>query len=262
MAGGRLREAMSDLAETIRRVFKQPVSHPVPMGWTLAFPGQIPPLGASVALPFSPCVATARREDLLGTGPAVPAVLAFAATMVGEPGWATWETGAGICSLPLFRPEKCARLDVPALPRRATARQEQTGGMATRSRGGWEAFPLPGVRRGHQDMAVPRTFRGLEQVLGLPVAVTGEDLGKISKALWMRYTLQLVRTTGENIRNLDVIGLYRIPVKGTHDLHHDPATGRLLVTLGPEASGAKRAHFILARRKTDASIVFCFVEES
>jgi len=72
----------------------------------------------------------------------------------------------------------------------------------------------------------------------------------------------VVRATGENIRNLDVIGLYRIPVVGTRQLNHDPATGRLLVTLGPEANGAKRALFILARRKTDASIVFCFVEEA
>jgi len=109
--------------------------------------------------------------------------------------------------------------------------------------------------------AAPGSYRALERVLALPVAVAGEDLTKVSKALWMRYTLQLVRATGENIRNLDVIGLYRIPTKGTRQLNHDPATGRLLVTLGPEANGAKRALFILARRKTDGSIVFCFVEE-
>jgi hypothetical protein len=192
----------------------------------------------------------------------VPAALAFAATVAGEPGWATWETGARICALSLFRPGKCARLEVPPLPRRAAARQGLAGAMATRSRTGWEALPPPGVRRGHQTMDAPRTFRGLERVLGLPVAVVGEDLGKVSKALWMRYTLQLVRSTGENIRNLDVIGLYRIPAKGTRDLHHDPATGRLLVTLGPEASGAGRTLFILARRKIDATTVFCFVEEA
>jgi hypothetical protein len=134
--------------------------------------------------------------------------------------------------------------------------------MSTRSRSGWAAFPPPGARRWVPELAAPRTFRGLDRVLELPVAVTGEDLGKVSKALWMRYTLQLVRATGENIRNLEVIGLYRIPVKGTRQLHHDPATGRLLVTLGPEASGAARAPFILARRRNDASIVFCFVEEA
>ena len=93
MAGARLREAMSDLAETIRRVFKSPASHGVSVGYTLGFPGQIPPLGASVGLPFEVVAATARSEDLLGGGLAVPAVLAFAPSVAGEPGWAAWETG-------------------------------------------------------------------------------------------------------------------------------------------------------------------------
>jgi hypothetical protein len=238
MAGARLREAMSDLAETIRRVFQPPVSHPVPLAWGVPFPGQAPPLAAAVGQPFVPCAATPRQGVLLRGGPVVTAALAFAAAVRGEPGWAAWETGAKVCALPMFRPERCGRLEVPALLRRAATRQVQPEAMTTRTRSGWAAFPLPGSRRVH------------------------EELAKVSKVLWMRYTLQLVRSTGENIRNLDVIGLYRIPAKGTRQLHHDPATGRLLVTLGPEASGAKRSLFILARRKTDASIVFCFVEEA
>jgi len=262
MAGARLREAMSDLAETIRRVFKSPASHGVPIGWAVGFPGRIPLLDAAPGLPFEPCVAAARGEDMLGGGPAVPAVLTFVPSVAGAPGWATWETGAKICEMPVFRPEKCARLEVPALPRRVATRQGPFGGLATRVRSGWEAFPAPGVRRVLSGFATPGSYRALDRLLGLPVAVAGEDLTKVSKALWMRYTLQLVRATGENIRNLDVIGLYRIPVVGTRQLNHDPATGRLLVTLGPEANGAKRALFILARRKTDASIVFCFVEEA
>jgi hypothetical protein len=77
----------------------------------------------------------------------------------------------------------------------------------------------------------------------------------------MRYTLKLVRETGENIRNLEVLGLYRIPTRGTRQINHQAATGRLLVSLGPEAVGAPRAPFILARKKDDDSIVCCFVEE-
>ena len=262
MAGARLRDAMSDLAETIRRVFQAPASHPVPLALNVRFPGPVSLLGASVGQPFSPCAASPRQEGLLGAGPALAAALGFSANVCGEPGWAAWETGARICALPLFRPEKTARLEVPALPRRVATRQEPVGAMATRARDGWSGFAPPAARRGWQPMDPPRSFRALEQVLGLPVAVAGEDLAKVSKALWMRYTLQLVRATGENIRNLDVIGLYRIPAKGTRELHHDPATGRLMVTLGPEASGARRSLFILARRKNDASIVFSFVEEA
>jgi hypothetical protein len=262
MAGERLRAAMSDLAETIRRVFQAPAAHPVPVGWNLALPGRIPALDVSLGLPFDPCAATARQEGLLGTGPALAAGLAFTPSVGGEPGWATWETGARICALPMFQTEPCARLAVPPLPRRAAVRSQPIEAMTTRARSGREPFPPPGVRPGFQALDPPRSRRGLERVLGLPVAVAGEDLGKVSKALWMRYTLQLVRSTGENIRNLEVIGLYRIPAKGTRELHHDPATGRLLVTLTAEASGARRSLFILARRKTDATIVFCFVEEA
>ena len=169
------------------------------------------------------------EEDLLAAGrrcrrwPSRP--------VAGEPGWATWEAGAKVCALPLFRPEKCARLEVPALPPPGGgAAREPAGGMATRRPerlGGLAAARgparAPGIwpRRG--------SFRALERVLGLPVAVTGEDLTKVSKALWMRYTLQLVRATGENIRNLDVIGLYRIPAKGTRAgpprPRHRPAAG-------------------------------------
>jgi hypothetical protein len=260
MAGSRLKEAMADLAETIRRVFKAPPAHGVPVSWAVPMPGQIPPLGVATGLAFDPCVATALQEDLLVPVPPVTAELTFSHAVAGEPGLATWEAGAKICALPLFQAERCARLVVPPLPRRVPARQEKAGGMATRSRNGWETFPPPGVRRQLSGFAPPGTYLGLERVLAMPVAVLGEDLSRVSKALWMRYTLQLVRATGENIRNLDVIGLYRIPTKGTRQLHHDPATGRLMVSLGPEARGAKRALFILARRKTDATIVFCFVE--
>jgi hypothetical protein len=262
MAGARLREAMSDLAETIRRVFKSPASHGVAVGWERPSPGQVPPLLPVLGLPFEPAAAVARTEDLLRGGPALPAVLTFAPGVAGEPGWATWEAGAKVCALPMFRAEKCARLQVPSLPRRVVARQVPAGGMATRSMSGWEAFRAPAVRRVLSGFAAPGSYRGLDQLLGMPLAVTGEDMAQVSKVLWMRYTLQLVRATGENIRNLDVIGLYRIPAKGTRQINHDPATGRLLVSLGPEAIGARRALFILARRKADASIVFCFVEEA
>ncbi|MDR3669425.1 MAG: hypothetical protein P4L36_01190 [Holophaga sp.] len=260
MAGTRLRAAMSDLAETIRRVFQPPASHPVPVTWTTPFQGAIPPLDAALGQPFSPCEVLPRQGDLLNAGVPVTAPLAFVPVVGGEPGWATWETAAKLCELPLFQPGNGTRLEVPALPRRVATRQEPVRAMAARVRSGWSGFPAPAARRWLQALEPPRSFRGLQVILGLPVAVVGEDLAKVTKALWMRYTLQLVRSTGENIRNLDVIGLYRIPVRGTRDLHLDPS-GRLMMTLAPEASGARRALFVLARRKTDASIVFSFVEE-
>jgi hypothetical protein len=162
----------------------------------------------------------------------------------------------------MFRSEGCTRVAVPPLPRRPETHRERPAEFATRGRNGWTRMEPPGVRRGLEPLAGYRVHGGLPAVLGLPMAVRGEDPDRLPKALMMRYNLQLVRATGENIRNLEVVGVFRIPSKGTEQVHHDPATGRLLVTLGPAAAGARLAPFVLARRKSDASIVCCFVEES
>ena len=77
----------------------------------------------------------------------------------------------------------------------------------------------------------------------------------------MRYSLQLVRGTGENVRNLEVLGLFQIPSKGVVDLRHDPRQGRLLIQLESSAIKAPRAPFILARRRDDGALVSCFVED-
>ena len=259
MAG--LRDAMSDLAETIRRVFKPPPCHAAPMGYARPGFSQVPPLAARALPGFEPARAVTVAEALLRGAAPVAVGLAWTATVVAEPGWQAWEAGAKVSVLPTFRTDTCIRLAVPPLPRRVETRREPVGIPAPRAHQAWNPLAAPGGRPVPLDLGRPRTFRGLEQMMGLPVAVRGEDLGRISKALWMRYTLQMVRATGENIRNLEVLGLYLIPAKGTRQIRHDPATGRLLVTLGPEAVGAARSPFMLARRKTDAEIVCCFVEE-
>ena len=259
MAG--LRDAMSDLAETIRRVFKAPPCHGAPMGYARPGSGQIPPLEARTLTGFEPAKGIAVAGALLRGVPPVAVGLAWTASVVAEPGWQAWEAGTKVSVLPTFRMDNCVRLAVPPLPRRLETRREPVGVPAPRARQAWNPLAAPAGRPVPLDLGRPRTFRELERMMGLPVAIRGEDLGRISKALWMRYTLQMVRATGENIRNLEVLGLYLIPAKGTRQIRHDPATGRLLVTLGPEAIGAARAPFMLARRKTDAEIVCCFVEE-
>jgi hypothetical protein len=256
-----LRGAMSDMAETIRRAFRDPPALAVDL--RLRAPGF-----RAVPLPGTRALAPEFRLKL-AVG-AVPALAAGAVQAVGfhweaplreEEGWGQWAAGAQICVLPLFQAEKCSRLEVPPLPRRPRVREEAPEAFRTRTRPGMEPMPMP--RSASQDCALPapRSFRALEHAMALPVAFTGEDIGKLSKALWMRYTLKLVRETGENIRNLEVLGLYRIPTRGTRQINHQAATGRLLVSLGPEAASAPRAPFVLARKKDDDAIVCCFVEE-
>ncbi len=261
MAAGRLREAMADVAETLRRVFRDPPTHALD-------PALAPPVSRTVPFPR-----TQARAGALAFAPATGEVPVLAAGLPGavafrwdgvlreEPGLAQWDAGARVCDLPLFRAGSAARLEVPPLPRVPAVRTEAPARYGTRSRGGLEAFPSLPTRQASCSLAAPRARRGLEAVLALPVAFQGEDIPSLSKALWMRYTLKLVKETGQNIRNLDVLGLYRIPAKGVRQVHHQAATGRLLVALGPEAEGSTLAPFVLARRKDDGSMVCCYVEE-
>ena len=98
-------------------------------------------------------------------------------------------------------------------------------------------------------------------MLSLAVPIRAEDIQHLPKGMWMRYSLQLVRGTGENVRNLEVLGLFRLPRKGVADLRHDPSQSRILVRLESSAIRSPRAPFILARRKDDGSLLSCFVEE-
>jgi hypothetical protein len=257
-----LRGAISDLAETIRRVFQPPPCHQAPLD--CGHPGQraMEPLAARILQPFQPLAGRAERMQLLAGCGVGSETFAWTPPVRGEAGLADWDAGAQVAVLPTFRADRCARLEVPALPRRAAVLREVPGLPAARARRGWDRAPAPAVRQAVPELPRPRCFRALEAVLGLPLAIAGENLERISKGLLMRYSLQLVRATGENIRNLEVLGIYRIPRKGTRQIHHDPASGRLQVTLGPEAAGARRTPFILARRKTDNEIVCCFVEEN
>jgi hypothetical protein len=259
---------MSDLAETIRRVFQAPASHALSMTLAPACPDRVPPLAATVLQPFVPAATTVAVLELGLAGVPAAEPVHWEARVAETAGLAAWDTGTKVCVPALFQAERCARLAVPALPRRTAVRRLELPLLSARTRSGWSGLgdaggpARPRVQGFAPALARPRAFAGLDRAMALPVAFRGEDLERVSKALWMRYTLQLVRATGENIRNLEVVGLYRIPVRGTRQVERDPVTGRLLVVLGPEAVAAPRAPFMLARRRSDGSIVCCFVEEA
>jgi hypothetical protein len=199
-------------------------------------------------------------------------VLAFAASVQSEPttfqitvgrenAWSAWAAGAKVCEMRIFLAGACGRVSVPPLPRSLPARRVDLPPFRCATRSIREPFARPISRQVPPRLVPPRVRKNLESILELPIAIIGEDLLKLSKALNMRFTFQLVKATGENIRNLDVLGVYRVPVKGVAALRHDPKTGRILVNLNQEAVGADRGRFILARKKDDRSFVSCFVEE-
>ena len=259
---GMLKAAMSDMAETIRRVFQDPGTTRTDVAFGDPAAAGVMVLEARLLTPayrFEPrCLIEAPiQEAREGSAP-----MSWAAAVRGEPGWASWTPEAAVCALPLFKAEKCQRLLVPALPRRGVPRRAPLEAFGTRPRSGWATIAAPQVRGIPTHWPAPQAREALAMALALPMAVVPQDLGKLSKAIWMRYTLQLVRSTGQNIRNLDILGLYLIPSKGILQVRHEPATGRLLVNLGPEALKCRKAPFILARQKDDNAVVCCFVEET
>lgn len=261
MIGGRLRSAVNDVAETLRRVFRDPPSREVALGLMPPAAGEVPALGAQAVAPAFRPEAAVEGVDLLIPDEPLRETFVWEASVRAEEAWARWVAGVEVCTLPLFRAESTGRLEVPPLPPRAATRNEPLEGFRTRSWCGLEAMPTPRGLQATATLAPPRTRRALDLALALPVAFPSEDIPRIPKNLWMRYTLRLIKETGENIRNLEVLGLYQIPVRGTRQVDHEAATGRLRVTLGPEAAGAEKAPFILARKKDDGSIVCCFVED-
>lgn len=261
MVGGRLRNAVSDVAETLRRVFRDPATHGADLGLARPASGTVAlPATRALAPAFRPAAVTGRIPPLEPVPP-LRETFAWEALPRAEEGWARWAAGAEVCVLPLFRAEGAARLEVPPLPRRPRVQAAALEALRTRALPGLEALPPVRARALACALEPPRSRRALEHALALPVAFVSEDIPRIPKNLWMRYTLKMVKETGENIRNLEVLGLYRIPVKGTRQVNHQASTGRLLVSLGPEAEGARKAPFILARKKDDGSIVCCFVED-
>ncbi|HEY3401532.1 MAG TPA: hypothetical protein VGK03_12970 [Geothrix sp.] len=258
---GRVKDAVADAAETLRQAFSglkvvevPPArfpfrSHGSP-GFQVAGHGALePPRADSKAM-------TLLREALEGR-----ALERFRAELRDEAGWARWAAGATVLQMAPLEAGRASRVAVPPLPRKTAVFGGVEAPARPAARRVSEPIPRPGTRRLDPALGGAVARPGMLAMLALPVPVLGEDVHLLPKGLWMRYSLQLVRGTGENVRNLEVLGLFRIPRKGVADLSHDPRSRRIFLRLEASAVSAPRAPFILARRKDDGALVSCFVED-
>jgi hypothetical protein len=257
----RIREAMTDAAETLRRLFRDPACHTVSTDLPVPPQGLVAILKALVQAPAYGFASPTQPVLLLREASSHPEAMGFLPRLQAEDGWNRWAAGAVVCGMPVFAAAGCSRLEMPALPRSVPCRKQELPPMRFSLRSYREWIRTPLARGGSPRFQAPSAFQAMNQILGLPIAIAGQDFQSLSKALGMRYSLQLVRASGENIRNLDVLGVYQIPKKGVRALSHDAKTGRILLELGMEASGASRAPFILAQKKDDRSYVSCFLED-
>lgn len=261
MVFGRFTDAVSDLSETLRRVFRDPPSHALDTGLktprsrgaaTLAVEGRRPdyePHAVSVPVPVMIRSTLVQVETVLQ------------GRIQAEEGWSQWAQGAKVLEMPVFQSGGQRRVEVPPLPRRPLCRRIESERFRTSCRSYREAFNRPAVRGGSPELASAVGKGGLDHVLSFPIAIQGRDVQTLPKAQWMRYSLQLVKSTGENIRNLEVLGLYWVPSRGVGGMRHDAKSGRLLLELSREAAGAARSPLLLARRRDDRTLVSCFLEE-
>ena len=258
---GKVRDAVTDAAETLRRLFSDPPVRGVQAGrFDAQARGGVAPAAA----------ARSGLEPLAAAGAAMPPLVEaarlrelepFQARLRSEEGWARWGAEATVLRMAPLVPGLADRVAVPPLPARAEVRGRHDPLARPATRRSAEPLPSPASRRVEPALAGGGSRQGLEAVLQLAVPVQGEDIQRLPKGLWMRYSLQMVRATGENVRNLEVLGLYHLPRKGVADLRHDARRGRILVRLESEAVKAPRVPFILARRKDDGALLSCYLEE-
>jgi hypothetical protein len=254
-----IRKVLGEAADALRRLFGAPVvrSLAAPVPSAIGHGG--PLLRADARGQLDPLVIHPESLPLF-TGAAGTATLEpFSTELCVEEGWARWSTEARVQIPSLFPPGGAAGGSVPSLPQGRAQRLPVP------------AVAQPAVRMAPPAVGKPRAFRipiqgfdlelekGLGPVMRKPFSFPSQNVLKLPKSLWMRYSLALVKATGENVRNLEVLGLWQLPRKGVSGLRPD-AEGRLWVQLSPEASGAPRAAFMVARKKDDQSLISAFVE--
>jgi len=257
----RLREAVTDAAETLRRLFRDPPCHSTPTVLQEPVQGSVAVLEAASREPAYRFLPTHQTVKLSLDPSNSSEEMSFSAKLQNEDAWGRWAAGAVVCEMPVFQNGGCSRMEVPALPKSGVPRRIELPPMRVSLRTFREWVHTPLVRESGSAFRAPAARQALEGILGIPIAVTGQDFQSLPRALGMRYTLQLVKDSGENIRNLEILGVYQIPMKGVRSLRHDGKTGRILLELGMDASNASRAPFILARKKDDRTYVSCFLED-
>ncbi len=258
---GRVKDAMADATETLRRAFTGlKVTQVTPEPFLSKSHGSVA-LAVEQRPGLEPPVTMRREMSLLKEAVQGQTLQPFPCHLMQEAGWAKWGAEAEVLHMTPLEKGRAARITVPPLPRKARVLGRVEPPLRPSVRRIADPVQAPAARRLDPDLGEGCAVEGQEAMLSLAVPIRAEDIQRLPKGLWMRYSLQMVRGTGENVRNLEVMGLFRLPRKGVADLRHDPAQGRILVRLEAAAIKSPRAPFILARRKDDGTLLSCFVED-
>ncbi|MDR2560454.1 MAG: hypothetical protein LBC63_01595 [Holophagales bacterium] len=131
-----------------------------------------------------------------------------------------------------------------------------TFGFQTGTRGIAEFEILAGeAHRCTAFFAAPSCVASIERAFMAPISVKSKDLASVPKSIWMRYTMHLVKETGENVKNLQIIGLYLIPKNGVKSMAHSASDGSIQIRVGAEAANSEQCTLVVARKKSDNAII-------
>ncbi|MCL1893458.1 MAG: hypothetical protein FWG02_04370 [Holophagaceae bacterium] len=260
---GRIRDTVGDVAETIKRVFKGPKVHSAkglffrdPEYKTVSW------LTAETKGDVLISQPSTVQQSLLVSVSAINPDMKFVAKSFVETG-EVFRAEASLVSVALAWSGIVTSADIPGLNSPQMKRvDEYFTTFKTKSFG----LPPFDIKHGKTyklatRISVPACYRSLERAMLVPILLRSEDLEGVSKSLMMRYNLRLVKETGENIKNLEIIGLYQIPKKGLRSVKHDTTTGLLKIIVGPEAQNSPYCNVVVARKKSNSAIVSCRVDE-
>ena len=255
----RVQEAMADVAETLRRTFRGvSVRGEDPRFMTPAM-GGVEGLKVVSKAALEPLCTPPGSHPWRLSGKVEAPDMVFRPALQAEAGWESWAAGSHPIPVPFFKPGQASRLAVPALPRRAVAQRSMPEPFRITLRAHREPLRTPGTRTTPLGSEPPKVRKDLARALRRPISFRGQAFASLPKALQMRYTVQLVKATGENIRDLEVVGLFRVPRKGLGSLRVDPRGG-LLASVDIQGVEAPRDLLLLAKRKADQALLPCFLE--
>ena len=108
--------------------------------------------------------------------------------------------------------------------------------------------------------AAPNCIASIDRALMAPISIKSKDLASVPKAIWMRCTMHLVKETGENVKNLQIVGLYSIPNNGVKSIAHGASNGSVQIQVGAEAINSELCTLVVARKKSDNAIISYTIE--
>lgn len=258
---GRIKDTVEDVAETIKRAFVGPAVHSAPQFFieTPVSNAMSLPVASTLVAPLT-ISANISVASLLLSAPVSNADVQFRPRVLLETGEA-FKANAKLVSIPLAWSGVVKSAEIPRMNAPAVRGVDDSYSVFKT-----EFYVLPQFSlklektyKLNTSMNTPRCFASVETALSRPIGIQSENVEKISKALLMRYTIQLVKETRENIRNLEIIGLYSIPKKGVRAIKRDASAGLLRILVGPEAQNSEYNKLMLARKKSDSTIVSCVV---